>query len=389
MKRFVTEDKILNFLQQNCSLLATVAITSFAILIRVAGFNFESRDYIKYIKPWIHYMKEHGNIPGIVSVSANYTPPSLLLYGLLSYFPEALTLWAVKISSSIFDFITAFFSYKIMLNLTENIKKSLLVYLLILFCPTVFLNSAVWGQCDSIFTAFLLVSLFFFLKGKTKWSLFFFGLALSFKLQAIFILPFFVFMYAYRKWNIAEVLYSVVGFFTLNIPLWFLGIPMLQWAKVYLRQMHQYENLTLNAPTVYAIFPTNANIGIIFMLITLISLTFYILHSKPKCSKKTIILLFLACSSFIPFVLPHMHERYFYIADILSIIYVVYNSSKWLISFFIIFPSLITYTNYLYTEQGVFSLQVLSIIIGAGVICISRQLIKDIKSNSTYIDKRI
>ena len=386
MKRFVTEDKILNFLQQNSGLLATVAITFFAVLIRVAGFNFESGDYKVFIKPWIHYMKEHGNILGIASVSSNYTPPSLLLYSLLSYFPEVFTLWAVKISSSVFDFIIAFFSYKIMLNLTENIKKSLLVYSLILFCPTVFLNSAVWGQCDSIFTAFLTISLYFFLKDKKKESLFFFGLALSFKLQAIFILPFFIFMYIYRKWNIVEVLYSIIGFFTLNIPLWFFGVPILKWARVYLGQIRSsIGSLTANAPTIYAIIPTNDKIGIIFVLIILISLTFYILHSKSKCSKETIILLFLVCSSFIPFILPHMHERYFYIADILSIIYVVYNPRKWLISIFIIFPSLITYTNYLYAEQcGVFSLQILSIIMGTGVICIGQQLIKDIRGNSPY-----
>ena len=51
------------------------------------------------------------------------------------------------------------------------------------------LNSAAWGQCDSIYAAFCLGSLYFLLRGRTWWACVFFGLALSFKLQAIFFLP--------------------------------------------------------------------------------------------------------------------------------------------------------------------------------------------------------
>ena len=59
----------------------------------------------------------------------------------------------------------------------------------VLFAPTVVVNSAAWGQCDSIYAAFCLGSLYFLLRQKPWWACVFFGIALSFKLQAIFFLP--------------------------------------------------------------------------------------------------------------------------------------------------------------------------------------------------------
>ena len=65
----------------------------------------------------------------------------------------------------------------------------LVCFAVVLFAPTVVVNSSAWGQCDSIYAAFCLGSLYFLLRNKPWWACVFFGVALSFKLQAIFFLP--------------------------------------------------------------------------------------------------------------------------------------------------------------------------------------------------------
>jgi len=53
----------------------------------------------------------------------------------------------------------------------------------------VIINGAAWGQCDAIYTAFCLGSLYFILADRPAWACILFGLALSFKLQAVFFAP--------------------------------------------------------------------------------------------------------------------------------------------------------------------------------------------------------
>lgn len=379
--RFLTYDSILDFIQKEANIFAIIILTLFALLVRSAGFNFQSGDFKYFINPWIKWLKENGGIMGIGKISANYTPPSLFLYGLISYLPEKATLWTVKIVSCFFDFVIAFFSYKIIKNFTNDVKKSIVAYYLVLFCPTVFLNSAIWGQCDSIYTAFCVMSFFYFLKNKSHASLFFYGIALSFKLQAIFFLPFFVFMYIYRKWNLKQIFFAICGFFVFNIPLCLFGVSLMKWAKVYWLQLHQYsDSLVLNAPTIYTIIPMNSKIGIILMISILVIISFIILSSKNNCSKQTQLLLCLMCTTVVPFILPYMHERYFFMAEIFVILYVVTNPKMWMLAVLIIFPSIITYTNYLY-EKNNFSLQMLTVIMGIGVLYIQRELLKSIDIN--------
>ena len=382
MKRLpaeTAENKFLDFARKNTEPLAAAAITLLAIMIRNAGFDFKSHDYNAFIHPWIRFLKENGNFFGIKSVASDYTVPSLILYSLISYLPEKLLLWAVKIVSCGFDFITAAFGGKIVYFLTKSRGKAAAGYFFILFCPTIFLNSGFWGQTDGIFTAFLVVSLYCFLKEKTRMSLFWFGLGLSFKLQAVFVLPFFVIMYFYKKWTMPQITHFAAGFFALNAPMWIFGIPLLKWAKVYLFQINEYSAfLVLNAPTIYALIPNSSGrIGIILLFALLAVFLFYVLHSNSKSSKETELLIFLMCSCTVPFLLPHMHERYFYIAEVITIIYVVYNPKSWPLGILIIFPSVITYAKYMYGENF-FPLQILALIMGAGVILLWKNLFRSI-----------
>ncbi len=87
--------------------------------------------------------------------------------------------------------------------------------LVVLFAPTIFINSAAWGQCDAIYAAFCLGSLYFLLKERPAWACTFFALALSFKLQAIFFFPVLLVLLLHERYfYLADVLSIIVAFYS-------------------------------------------------------------------------------------------------------------------------------------------------------------------------------
>jgi Gpi18-like mannosyltransferase len=54
----------------------------------------------------------------------------------------------------------------------------------------VLFNSAAWGQCDGIYTCFIIMSLFYLLRERDILSMAMFGMAFAVKLQAVFFAPF-------------------------------------------------------------------------------------------------------------------------------------------------------------------------------------------------------
>ena len=56
----------------------------------------------------------------------------------------------------------------------------------------------------------------------------------------------------------------------------------------------------------------------------------------------------------LPFFLPHMHERYFYMADVLSIVYATMRPSRWYLPVLIIGASFFSYMAFLSSSIPLF-----------------------------------
>jgi Gpi18-like mannosyltransferase len=52
----------------------------------------------------------------------------------------------------------------------------------------------------------------------------------------------------------------------------------------------------------------------------------------------------------VPFFLPRMHERYFYLADVISLLYAFYNPRRWYLPVLIILASTLSYMPYLSSQ---------------------------------------
>jgi Gpi18-like mannosyltransferase len=325
-------------MQKNMILLIFTAGSIMALVIRIALINGISNDMVVSMQPWADHIKKLGFIQAFKSAFYDYTP--LYLYGIsiITALPIPAMI-AIKMLSILFDFIGAFYIYKILKELYG--KGSILPaigYVSFLFIPTVVVNSSYWGQCDIIFTTFIIISIYFFLKNKMLSSILSYAVALSIKLQAVFIFPLFILFWLKKYLKTWHFLFLPGVYILTIIPAALAGRPLSSLFWIYGNQISEYKyDIKMGLPNIYQwsdyrwffnrdLYDLILISGIIFTGL----LVFAWLARKWKDGglekEKSIVIEYAyTLSVIIPFFLPRMHERYFYVADALGLLYLFYK----------------------------------------------------------------
>ncbi len=311
--------------------LLVIGILLLALLLRKQLLPIHSADYNVYLSPWYDFIKSHGGIKALKYNFSNYNEPYLYLLVIATYIPLA-KITAIKSISIFFDLVLTGFVYLIVRIRYEKSYLPIIAALIVLFLPTVFINSSLWAQSDSIYTSFTLGGLYFLLRKKPFWAFIFFGAAFAFKLQAIFLFPLFLVLWMvgeirFRYLFIIPLVYVVAIF-----PAYLLGRNFVDMLTLYFTQAGYPSNsLSLNAPNLFQLIPVPVqqllpwnHAGVVLTLSVVLILCFVVLASKRKMTSEITLKLALAFVLIVPFLLPEMHERYFYLADILSLVYAFY-----------------------------------------------------------------
>ncbi len=369
MKQFT--QNLWNFIDKYKIWIFFVIISVLAISLRVQLYDYSYGDYEMFLKPWFEELRTGGGLFALGKGIGNYNAPYMTLLAFLTYLPLS-SLVSIKTVSVIFDFVCAIAVFKIALYILKGNKHkekiALLLYATTLFLPTVFLNSACWAQADSIYTAFILISLLYLIKQKYVKAFIFLGIAFSFKLQFIFILPLYILVYiSERKFSIFHFLIPVAVNFVMCIPSLIFGNTLENCINVYISQIGTYnEYITLNFPNFYSIFfggsshlvdTPNAVIppaGIFITLFIYIIIAFLVLYKKTKFDSRAIIEFGLWSVMIATFFLPHMHDRYLFMGDILALLYLLFNRKKFYIPVMI---ELISLYGYMYLLFSSFNLE--------------------------------
>ena len=327
-----------------------IGVILISILIKYFFFSFESGDYKRFLFKWYNILSEEG-LMSVVNGLGNYNPPYLTLLYLLTFLPGA-PIIKIKMLSVVFDILMGFIGYLIVRVLT-NKKHAYLSWLVIILLPTVILNSSMWAQCDSIYTTFVLLSLYLLLKEKYSLSFLILGVAFSFKLQFIFILPLFVILYfVNKKFSIFNFLLIPLGNILMCLPVILMGMPIMNCFTTYLEQTTDYSvYLTRNLANIFQLLPNIKVIGYIFIIITgllFLGLLIYFIKRKRKIEKEEIISVALLSVLIAVAFLPFMHERYMFMADVLSVIWYFIYKRKIYIPIIVNLSSLAGYSVYLF-----------------------------------------
>ena len=188
------ERRALNWAERNRIWLFAAAVSVLAALIRLYGLDFHSGDYDGFLRPWSDEIKANGGLAAIGTQVGNYNVIYQVCIALMTCLPVH-PLTAYKGLSVLFDYLLAGSAALVARELTGERVRAALAYAAVLLLPSVFVYSAYWAQCDSIYTCFLMLSVLCLLKGRDTLAFVCVAAAFQFKLQAIFILPFLICLY--------------------------------------------------------------------------------------------------------------------------------------------------------------------------------------------------
>jgi len=375
-------DKFLNFQIQlgqipikMIDFIFVACVVCFSLYARLALFPRVSGDYVGFLGPWMFRIRELGGLASLGHEISNYSSAYMIIMSFLSYI-NIDPLYSIKAASVFFDYVAALAVFSLIYVLTENSRRAIIGMSAFLMMPTGILNSAYWAQCDMIYASFILLGLCYYSKGNSERALWLTAIAFAFKLQALFILPFYIIMwlrpYVRRDGNRCEL--KLIHFLPIPVPYMLFTIPGIIMGRdawnsigVYLEQTGTYPWLSLNYPNLYAFFgqtflidPQITELGYAGMWITILGmgvLAYFIYVEKVRMTANMMVTTALFSLCLLLYGLPYMHERYGILIDVLAIVYAILRPRKIPIAIGLITSSLMSYMVFLFGRESLPPLQ--------------------------------
>ena len=357
---------------------------------------------------WYESLLNNDFSGSILNTAPDYYTPvyAYILYFIKNYTNISSGLYAFKTMTIAFHLISVFFSWRIICFLTNSLQRSFYGACLVLFAPTAFLNIHLVVHFDSMYCALGLASIYYFLQRKPIFALIAFGIGFTIKGLIIFLLPAIIIYLISEKIRLRYLLTLPACYLLLILPAGIAGKDMLPMIMTYYERGSSWNALTWNAPNVYQFIPSNnfslfAPLGIFGICVATFLFLFTLFKEKVCFNNQSLLILFLISLVFFPFFLPKMHDRYFFFADILSIVYVFIYPRYFLVPILITCASLIAYLPFVapnfpqlaplvvlnqtgFVHKFQYSFQISSLMNLTAIILLIRQFNTEIKNTSNY-----
>ena len=356
------------------------ALTLIGLGIRVILRVVITDDWLMYWDPWISDLKEMG-FSYLATDRYDYTPTFVYILWAISRLPIN-PMTAYKGLHCVVDFVAAGILGKMIWKVTGSKRKGILSYGLFLIVPTIWANSALWAQCDIIFMTFLLLCFYYLFEDRPCKAMFFYGMAFVFKLQSLFIFPFLVILWVNKKVDLKHFLWIPALYFLSIVPAWIAGRPLMDLINIYMAQGAQdVWSLSIKWPNIYQIIGNQfflleyASAGTWLILGILMVILYAMAQKRYRITNEFIVQMALFFAILTPWFLPHMHERYGCVADILAIIYAMMNTKKFyfpLVQILVSFNSYMAYLSHLGSDEptiyyGVWAIAELGLLVLVGL----------------------
>lgn len=273
--------------------------------------------------PWMRHILAAGRIAAFAAPFSDYSPPYLYLLSVASLgdglLPEPTLVKLVSVTGTV---LLALAVRRLLRVLGVEGAGRLAAWTMLL--PSVALNAAFMASGDALWAAPSVLAVACAIERRHAAMLIWCGVALAVKVQAIFAAPFFLgVLLAHRVplrlWPLAPAATLAV-----YLPAWLVGWPAANLLTVYVRLSAFYDDLALNVPNVWEIaqrFPgvtpsPFTTVGNLATIAVGIGITTFI--ATRRLSARALLLAAALCPMLIVGTLPRMHERYFFLADVLA-----------------------------------------------------------------------
>ena len=357
------------------------------LIIRVALFDFDWGDYSYFLQPWIMQYRDMTFVEGLATRVGNYNQPYMYILNIIARVNFS-DLYLIKSVSVIFDFLLAFFVMKIVSLRTESMNLRIMAFLLTLAIPTVVLNSSMWGQCDAIYSAFAIGAVYFGIKGQSKLAYVFLGLAFSFKLQAVFIMPLFPIFIFTRKISFKDCYLFFAVFIAMLSPAIISGMPLDAVFSAYIAQTSYYSELNMNIVNIWQFvdhvdYSSFRLAGLhIAGLATLSLMYFSYVNRKRLTNTVDFVRLTYLFAIILPFLLPNMHDRYYFMADVLSVSVFLFDKRRWYVPVVTVFCSYVFYARFLMSGITLIDYRLAAIALLFIILIVLRDFVKSLRDTA-------
>lgn len=335
---------------------AAVILTALAFFARYLVLDYETLDYQNFLSPWVQHFRANGGFAALSEQVGNYNIPYLYFLALFSYSGIS-ELYLIKLLSIFFDVILAWAAMLLLGHFTQSAAKRMGLFFAVLFLPTVFLNGALWAQCDSSYVALALLGVYLALDDRPVLSMVCAAAAFGFKLQAVFVLPVYAVLWFKGKFKLRHFLVFPLAYVVLVLPAVIAGRPFIETLTLYFGQTGSIgDGLNYNSPSVYSLFEYSlpgrynglaSTLGIVAAFVYMLAVLIVCFVKRRALTERTVLAAALLFAIGIPFLLPHMHERYFFAADALSLIVAFAAVEYFPAAVLVQFASLLGYHAYL------------------------------------------
>jgi Gpi18-like mannosyltransferase len=347
-----------NLLDKSAPYIFILLSVTALLIARFSLFFYQSGDYVHFLKIWLDEYRTMTFLEGLGTTISNYNPPYMYILNIIARIniPD---LVLIKIVSVVFDFIIAYFVMKIVALKTDRLNMHILAFVLTFAIPTVVINSAMWGQCDSIYAAFAIGSFYFGMARRSKMSYAFMALAIAFKLQAAFLLPILAIFVITRNIRFKDCYIFFVVYLATLLPAMLTGMPWNEALLAYVEQAGYYRRLSQNMVNIWRFiylpddlvpffYEGFAIAGIFMTAVAVLGLMYFTYVNRTRLTNTVdFVRLAYLFAVIIPFMLPKMHDRYYFMADVLAVTLLLFDKKRWYVPVVTIFCSLISYEFFL------------------------------------------
>ncbi len=306
--------------------LFSALILGLAFVLRGLCLNYETLDYKDFLSVWVQHFRDNGGFRALSGSVGNYNIPYLYFLALFSY-SSIDDLYLIKLLSIFFDVVLAYASAGLLSKAKASAGACRACFLTVLLLPTVTLNGALWGQCDSTYAAMALLGIYLAMEDRPVLSIACMAVAFGFKLQAVFVLPLLAVLWMQKRFRLWHFFLFPVFYVLLVLPAVALGRPFMETITLYIDQSGSVgSGLNYNSPSVFALFRSVPNealaakLGIAAAFAFMLAVLLVCLLRRRTVTNVAVLSAAVLLAVGIPLLLPHMHDRYFYLADALTVV---------------------------------------------------------------------
>ncbi len=309
-----------------------------AFFVRWPLMPIQSGDYGSAYAVWMEQIRQNGGFRALGMEISDYNSPYMYLLCILTYISSN-HLYALKLLTVLFDYAAAVLVLLLVYRLTGNVRRAIWGMTFLLFSPAVVIDGAYWAQCDMIYAAFILAALYFLFQKNSRLCLICTGLAFSFKLQALFIVPFLLILWSKKETILLRHFLWIPAVYVITeIPAWLMGRSWKDLLLIYVNQTGSFTWGTLEYPNLYALMGEAmpemhyaaevSGAGLILTFMVLGGIAYYVYTKNVRFTHRMMVSLALFTVGLTVYTLPHMHERYGILLDLLALLYAMLDVRK-------------------------------------------------------------